>query len=293
MHKYYAVALTEMGYDVVIFDSLIELLKMYVQREDGNVVIVSALSMVFPFLLPWKRRIYIHHGFPVAQRGILKYILILLTYFFISRLPVKQLSVSYFTQTILKNYFFLNTQLLRNSIPVTAEINLPIAERAFDVVYVGRLDASKKTIDILSAFEKMSTKGFKASAIIICNAEEQINLKKSFKNIFFSFNLEKEKVYSKLAQSRLLISLNDTEPFGLVYLEALQSGCNVLGPISGGYIEISETFENAHKAQLNTALDIVIECEKVLKSITLADNRKALEELDLQFRKKLRQYVNS
>ena len=48
-----------------------------------------------------------------------------------------------------------------------------------------------------------------------------------------------DKVISFLKRSKYFISCSSSEPFGIVFLEALLYGCKTISPRSGGLLEIS------------------------------------------------------
>jgi glycosyltransferase involved in cell wall biosynthesis len=58
------------------------------------------------------------------------------------------------------------------------------------------------------------------------------------KRISFSGLKSYHGIISSLCASHIFISLSISEPFGLMYLEALYCGCVVVGPASGGLVEI-------------------------------------------------------
>jgi glycosyltransferase involved in cell wall biosynthesis len=45
--------------------------------------------------------------------------------------------------------------------------------------------------------------------------------------------------------SKVFVSLNPLEPFGIVFLEALMAGCNIVAPYTGGHLDIAINFPNS------------------------------------------------
>ena len=49
-----------------------------------------------------------------------------------------------------------------------------------------------------------------------------------------------------LERSKYFISCSESEPFGIVFLEALFLGCRVIAPRSGGALEIASLISNTY-----------------------------------------------
>jgi glycosyltransferase involved in cell wall biosynthesis len=64
-------------------------------------------------------------------------------------------------------------------------------------------------------------------------------LQASFPGTKFTGNLRSAEVRTYLRQTKVFVSGNEMEPFGIVYLEALSQGCTVAMPACGGGIEIA------------------------------------------------------
>ena len=88
---------------------------------------------------------------------------------------------------------------------------------------------------------------------IIGDGEEFENLKKLDENVIFKGRLEHEKVIEEMQKSDIFILPSVDETFGLVYLEAMASGCIVVGTQNEGIEGFIKDEENGFLTQPDTA----------------------------------------
>lgn len=98
---------------------------------------------------------------------------------------------------------------------------------------------------------------------IIGDGEERKHLEKIDKNVIFKGHLEKEKVLEEMRNSDIFILPSVNETLGLVYLEALASGCITVGTINDGTSGIIKDEENGFLTK-PTVKDIKNTLEKII-----------------------------
>jgi len=115
----------------------------------------------------------------------------------------------------------------------------PDYERRY-ITYVGRLTPAKNVHRLLPAIRTVLDRTPGLRACIIGDGELRAALQSAFadERIEFSGSLDSSAVREKLRATRVFVSGNQTEPFGITYLEALSQGCAVAMPASGGGVEI-------------------------------------------------------
>ena len=198
---------------------------------------------LLPF--PRKRTLCFLHGFPsYNQQDFFRYILFRFIIFLNKFRKIKTISISKYSQSILQDIFKLKTTLIRNSVPLyyLKDFRFQDFEKDIDIIFVGRANKFKLPIYILKCLELLANNGF--NIYVIGDGESKENyLKNNFKTRinFLSF-VSHEKVLKFLKRSKFFISCSNSEPFGLVFLEAILYGCKTISPRSGGLLEISSLF---------------------------------------------------
>lgn len=115
------------------------------------------------------------------------------------------------------------------------------AERRY-VTYVGRILPAKNLHRLLPAMRDLQSENPGLRICIIGDGPQLESLRVSFgaePAIEFAGNLEPLEVRKRLRQTKVFVSGNEMEPFGITYLEALSQGCAVAMPASGGGVEIA------------------------------------------------------
>ena len=98
---------------------------------------------------------------------------------------------------------------------------------------------------------------------IIGDGEERKSLEKTDKNVIFKGHLEKEKVLEEMRNSDIFILPSVNETLGLVYIEALASGCITVGTANDGISRIIKDEENGFLTK-PTVKDIKNTLEKII-----------------------------
>ena len=245
---------------------------------------------IYNFLpLPRAFTINFFHGFPSkTQQDFLRYFLFKLVIFIVRIKKTRSLSVSKYTNSILFNIYKLKTQTLRNSIPYsflkkTLKINFT---KDIDIIFIGRATEFKLPSYLISTLEILASEGLNIYIIgegpskknyLLNNTNTKINFKK-----FISHN----KCYEMLERSKYFISCSESEPFGIVFLEALFLGCRVIAPRSGGALEIASLISNTYPGLFNLYddKDSLISILNNLEKVDSLD-RKTLNKIHLIIKK--------
>ena len=105
---------------------------------------------------------------------------------------------------------------------------------------------------------------------IIGDGKELNNLKKLSKKVMFKGHLPNEQVLEEMRKSDIFILPSVNETFGMVYLEAMASGCVTVGLENEGIDGIIKNGENGYLTGLN-------DIEKTLSNIMKKDNSEILK----------------
>lgn len=212
-------------------------------RDPGVLKILSTTAV---FAAPFARRaICVAHGFPrvdVAKWA--KAAGIFASYKVASlHSEAKLVAVSDYVAAQLRCLFNVRAEaVIRN--PVRScflEATDEPAERCY-VTYVGRILPAKNLHRLLPAMRDLQSENPSLRICIIGDGPQLESLRTSFgaePSIEFAGNLEPLEVRKRLRQTKVFVSGNEMEPFGITYLEALSQGCAVAMPASGGGVEIA------------------------------------------------------
>jgi len=105
----------------------------------------------------------------------------------------------------------------------------------FVILYVGRLAAEKRVMDLLSILQKLHAPENTRLCLVGTGPQED-ELKEAFRNTntLFMGTLHGEQLSQVFASADILILPSDTETLGFVVLESMASGIPVLGANAGG-----------------------------------------------------------
>jgi glycosyltransferase involved in cell wall biosynthesis len=244
-------------------------------RELRDVRVLKILSTTAVFATPFARRaICVAHGFPRADaQGWIRMLAILSSLKLANSFPHTQLvAVSDYVAAHLRGLFNLRVDaVIRN--PVQSCFLEPADEsdeRRY-VTYVGRLLSAKNVHRLLPAMCDLQRENPGLRICIIGDGPLRAELESSFRTdppIEFTGDLDPLQVRRYLQRTKVFVSGNEMEPFGITYLEALSQGCAVGMPACGGGVEIAPDFVGT-RVQL---LPLSFERQAVLSALRRALN---------------------
>jgi glycosyltransferase involved in cell wall biosynthesis len=140
-------------------------------------------------------------------------------------------------------------------------------QRKYDLVYVGRLFRDKRVDLICDAFLKLCKK-YPNLKMAVAGGGEQADLFTNgrFKDPHIDYFglVNHSKVNEIFQSSRFFISMNELEPFGTVFLEAVTQGCNILMPYTGGPVEYLGKADYTHFVDYTSVDNVANSIEEVL-----------------------------
>lgn len=212
-------------------------------RDPGVLKILSTTAV---FAAPVARRaICVAHGFPrVDVARWVKAAGIFASYKAASlHSEARLVAVSDYVAAQLRCLFNIGVEaVIRN--PVRSCFLEPaeeLSERRY-LTYVGRILPAKNLHRLLPAMRDLLSENPGLRICIIGDGPQLESLRASFgaePAVEFAGNLEPLEVRRRLRQTKVFVSGNEMEPFGITYLEALSQGCAVAMPASGGGVEIA------------------------------------------------------
>jgi glycosyltransferase involved in cell wall biosynthesis len=212
-----------------------------------NPRVLKILSTSAVFAAPLGRRtICVAHGVPRADaQGWTRLGSIIASFKLANRCRGAQLvAVSHYTAATLSAVFNVHADAVVYN-PAKALYLEPAPERAEDrsyVTYVGRLIRAKNLHRIFPAVRDLMDETPGLRMCVIGTGEERARLEAMAAGdprFEFHGTPDDAQVREQLRRSRLFVSGNEVEGFGIAYLEALAQGCVVAMPACGGGIEIA------------------------------------------------------
>ena len=215
-------------------------------RELRDPNVLKILSTTAVFAAPMARRaICIAHGVPRADyQGWRKLVGIIGSFKIANASPGAQLvSVSHYTAMSLRAIFNVHTDAVIHNPAKSCyleEVPDITAQRNY-ITYVGRLIAAKNLHRILPAARLLLDETPGLRVCIIGEGEQRAELESMVDGdprVEFRGTPDDFTVREWLRKTRVFISGNEVEGFGISYLEAITQGCIVAMPASGGGLEI-------------------------------------------------------
>jgi glycosyltransferase involved in cell wall biosynthesis len=220
------------------------------QRELRDETVMKILSTAAVFAAPMARRVIcVAHGFPRPDAqgwGRTMAILASLALANHSR-GCKLVAVSNYVAAHLRGVYGLRVDaVIANAVQAMflepwEESNESRQQRRY-LTYAGRLIPAKNLHRLLPAMRRLLDEDQRLRVCVIGDGPQRRELESSVggdARVEFLGNLSSREVRARLRQTRVFVSGNEMEPFGITYIEALSQGCAVAMPACGGGIEIA------------------------------------------------------
>lgn len=214
-------------------------------------VIISSLE--YSFAVPREiKAIKIHflHGFvSIAQYGYAQFIAHHVLNKYIRKHFDYVVANSNFTRMINEEIFGLHVDAVINpGVPKEFIQKLknrtlkPKDERSTDVLFVGRLVRAKRVDTLIKSLAYLSSSYKRKLTCKIIGAGPEENklrdlARKLAVSVTFCGKMNQANIIDEYLDSKVFVSLNPHEPFGIVFLEALLSGCKIVCPQTGGQLD--------------------------------------------------------
>lgn len=155
-------------------------------------------------------------------------------------------SNSYFTEMINSDFFGIESDAVfhvgvTESFLQSIKANEAIQKRTRTVFFAGRFVPAKGVDKIIEAFQILRQEGMDCELMIAGDGPEKEKLlcqaNESAANIVFLGRIPQEEIVKKYLETEVFVSLDISEPYGIVFPEALLANCKIVCPYTGGQIE--------------------------------------------------------
>jgi glycosyltransferase involved in cell wall biosynthesis len=247
------------------------------QRELRDPTVLKILSTATVFAVPLARRVIcVAHGFPRPDaQGWGRTIAILASLALANHSRgCRLVAVSDYVAAHLRGVYGLRVDaVIRNAVqPMFLEPWEESKERNEErpcLTYAGRLIPAKNLHRLLPAMRRLLDEDPRLRVCIVGDGPQRQQLESSIggdARVEFWGSLASREVRARLRETRVFVSGNEMEPFGITYIEALSQGCAVAMPACGGGLEIANELIGS-QVQL---LPLSFEVEAVLEALRRA-----------------------
>lgn len=233
--------LVQHGCSVKVVYGVRGVLSFLVKNDFWNYAYIASLhgGLFSPL---FRRSIFVMHGFPaVGHQGIFRFFAVWFGCKVASLISGKTVSVSYLTSIVNRSILAISSdKVIHNCINPVATKSHQRAARSKRVVFVGRVEAAKGVRQIIEGFLDFSRCNQNYSLVVVGDGSDLPSLKQDFgfDNIeYVGYIGDAGDLIDLYDSSEIFISLNDFEPFGLVFLEAMSCGLKIVAPSTGGQLE--------------------------------------------------------
>lgn len=233
-------------------------------RKHYDIVIASLKYIMYLPFINSDKKIYFLHGFYyMPEKGFFKTICALMFQKFFIRKCDYVISNSYFTSYI--NYHAYNINAVGSvSLGVSYDFldalsnyDKSVVRQKKKLLYVGRLVKAKSVEKILESLQLLDRS---YELTVVGDGEYRQFLEKYAKdnelNVNFVGKINQDQTIKYYLNSNVFISLNDAEPFGISYCEALIAGCKIISPNMGGQVEYLKKYPEQVRLVSVNAQDI-------------------------------------
>jgi glycosyltransferase involved in cell wall biosynthesis len=215
-------------------------------RDLRDINTLKVLSTTAVYAAPFARRaICMAHGFPRADAQGWTTTLGILASFKLSGMRQKPclVAVSYYSSVHLSaTYNIRINAVIHNPLNPLFLAPAQADQDRYYLTYVGRLHPAKNIHRLLPAMQGVLEEHPELRICVVGDGVLRNSLETRFGHdprIEFAGDLHSSAVREVLSRTKVFISGNEMEPFGITYLEALSQGCSVVMPACGGGLEIA------------------------------------------------------
>lgn len=189
----------------------------------------------------FKRSIYVLHGFPVKPYyGVLREKALIESARTAKIMGAKLSAVSYLTRNIFQRIYGISVDETINNGVSQEYLYLASHAKKKQVLYIGRLSRNKGIEKIISIFNELHLGDIGYKLCIAGGGELESFIQaisETNPSIIYCGRVDDDEKTRLYQESEIFASLNDFEPFGVTYIEALMCRCKVIVPHGSGIID--------------------------------------------------------
>lgn len=254
-------------------------------KEDKPDIVIASLQYAKYFFCAkvQAKKIYFLHGFFGAKNyGYIKSILAVIYQKWLIRMCDKVYSNSSFTAMVNDELFKIKTDKVvhigigKNIIEEVSGVK-SWNKTAKTIFFAGRLVPAKGIEKVFDALKVLQAQGVGYKMIVAGTGplEEQLRhtAKEYSLNVEFLGKVSQKEILHYYKMNEIFVSLNPSEPFGIVFAEALAFGCKVVCPCTGGQNEFLKDYPDRVQTLSSLEPDEIAEAIKFLFNKKIEEQR--------------------
>ena len=198
-----------------------------------------------------KKIYYLHAYFKRSYYGALKSKIAVLYQKLLIKFSDIVISNSHFTAMINRDFFGIDSDAvcevgLKDEFCDAVSRHSSISREERSIFFAARLVPAKGVKLVVEAVRLLSEQNKEYHLYIAGDGPEKEHLLNTIDKlnlpITYLGRLTQNQMVEQYLKSDVFISLDSSEPYGIVFLEAMVSGCKIVCPITGGQIEVLKDF---------------------------------------------------
>lgn len=307
-----AIAFKNIGYNVILFSSLPDIQEesfheipvrkinfINVRKYKVDLVICSLGDVKFLSKIDAKFKIAFLHGFfSIRFYGLLKAMAGIAYQKFFFRYADAVIANSSFTR-------FMNREAAGISTDGSVHLGVScdflnqlkkvdnIETEPKSILFTGRLVNVKRVDRILNAIRLLKENGDYYHLYIVGDGPEKDSLQR-YNDMFdlhatFVGKVDQKTIVNYYKKNEIFISLNESEPYGITFCEALVSGCKIICPSTGGQVEYLRQYPESVEILESDEVD---EIAKAIKRLSDNKNSSTVDLQDFTYERTAKELLN-
>lgn len=231
-------------------------LNKFIKKEKPDLVIASLqYGIYFRGMNSTVKKVYVLHGFFEQEYyGGLKSAINTRVQKYMLKYSDVVVANSYFTKMINQKFFGIKSDFVQHlavSEDFLEQLDIMGQGRRSEgsYIFVGRLVEAKGIRQIVEAAKVLESKNFEFNLKIVGEGPLKEYIQKQREKYDLPIELlgrkNQQEIVRMYQENDCFISLNPSEPFGIVFLESLISGCKIICPHTGGQIEFLRKYNES------------------------------------------------
>jgi len=241
-----------------------------------------------------KKIYYLHAFFKQSYYGVLKARLAVLYQKILIKFSDIVIANSHFTAMVNRDFYGIESDAvcevgLKDDFCKAVLQNISLPREKNSVFFAARFVPAKGAEKVIEAAKMLYDQGERFHLYIAGDGPEReriaSTIEKSNLPITYLGRLNQSQMVEQYLKSEVFISLDRSEPYGIVFLEALVAGCKIVCPVTGGQMEILKDYRDyVSYVDVNDIKDISIGIRKALNNEALPQLSEK-ERLDFSYMK--------
>ena len=147
-----------------------------------------------------------------------------------------------------------------------------IPRKKHTIFFAGRFVSAKRVMELLKAAKVLSDRDKDYQLLLAGDGEQQNEIESYINqhhlNVQLLGRVEHSDIQKYYKQAEVFVSLNESEPFGISFVEALLCGCKIICPYTGGQVEYLKDYPQTFFVNQSDPKDIA---DKIIQAFQMEE----------------------